>query len=162
MESLGFPLGLHPKERTFSPMNEINHVEIFKQLIEQAPDAVLFADSQGVVRLWNQGAERIFGYPAEEALGQSLDLIIPERLRERHWEGYRKVMASGETHYGTDLLSVPALRNDGSQISSEFSIVMVRDDEGKVLGVAAIMRDVTAGRQREKKLKERLAALEAK
>lgn len=143
-------------------MNEISHAEICTQLVEQAPDAVLFADNQGVVRLWNQGAERIFGYPAEEALGQSLDLIIPERLRERHWEGYKRVMSTGETHYGSELLSVPALRGDGSQISSEFSIVMVRDDNGKVLGVAAIMRDVTASRQREKQLKERLAALEAK
>ncbi len=132
----------------------------YRNIIDQAPDAILFADREGIIRLWNAGAEAMFGFPAAEALGQSLDLIIPERLRERHWEGYRQVMATGLTRYGKDLLSVPALHRNGSQLSSEFSIVMVTDGPGQVLGVAAIMRDVTARWRKEKSLKERLAKLE--
>ena len=104
----------------------------------------------------------MFGYSAEEALGQSLDLIIPEHLRERHWEGYRKVMSNGVTRYDKELLSVPAIRKDGRRISIEFSIVILSDEGNELFGVAAIMRDVTEHWQREKELKERLAALEAK
>ena len=102
----------------------------------------------------------MFGYTEEEALGHSLDLIIPENLRSRHWEGYNRVMQSGSSHYSIDLLSAPALRKDGTRLSTEFSMVLVKDDSGKMLGVAAIVRDVTARWQREKELKERLKALE--
>ncbi len=130
------------------------------QIIAQAPDAILFSDREGIIRLWNRGAETLFGLAAEQALGQSLDLIIPERLRAVHWQGYHKVMASGETHYGNKMLAVPALRGDGSQFSSEFSIVMLKDENGEVLGMAAIMRDVTARWEKEKTLKNRLATLE--
>ena len=70
---------------------------LFRQIVEEMPDAVIFADRQGVVRLWNRGAETMFGYSAVEALGQSLDLIIPARFRARHWDGYRQVMATGVT-----------------------------------------------------------------
>jgi len=104
----------------------------------------------------------MFGYTAEEALGKNLDLIIPERQRQRHWEGYEKVMATGETRYGKELLAVPALHKDGTRISLEFSIVLVRDDTGSPQGVAAIMRDVTTRRQQEQEMKQRLAALETK
>ncbi len=134
--------------------------QIYREILEQAPDAVLFADREGIIRIWNSGAHAMFGFSAEQALGQSLDLIIPEKLRARHWEGYHQVMKTGQTRYGKDLLSVPALHQKGNQLSSEFSIVMLKDREGGVLGVAAIMRDVTARRQQERALKERLAALE--
>ncbi len=126
-----------------------------------APDAILFADREGIIRLWNKGAERIFGRTAEEAIGQSLDLIIPEKLRERHWQGYHKTMATGETRYGTEMLAVPAMHQNGSRMSTEFSIVLLSDDDGKPLGVAAIMRDITERRQQEKELRDRLAELEA-
>jgi PAS domain S-box-containing protein len=96
-----------------------------------------------------------------EALGRSLDLIIPERLRARHWQGYHQTMATGETRYGRQLLRVPALKGDGEQFSSEFSIVLVQDETGRPLGVAAILRDVSAQWQREKELKERIAVLES-
>jgi PAS domain S-box-containing protein len=130
-------------------------------IVEKAPDAVMFADHEGVIQLWNEGAEWIFGVAKEAALGRSLDLIIPERLRARHWQGYHQTMATGETRYGRQLLRVPALKGDGEQFSSEFSIVLVQDESGQPLGVAAILRDVSAQWQREKELKERIAVLES-
>ena len=136
--------------------------EFYRLIIEQAPDAVLFSDRDGLIRLWNRGAELIFGYSAAEALGQSLDLIIPERLRGRHWEGYHRTMATGQSRYGTDLLSVPALHKDGRQLSCVFSIVMLEDEQGKPVGVASIMRDNTATFEKEKALKQQLADLEGK
>lgn len=123
-------------------------------------DAILVTDWDGAIRFWNPGAERIFGFTAEEALGRSLDLIIPERLRKRHWDGYRRSMESGRTRYGSgDLLSVPALRKDGRQISVEFTIIMLRDPAGQVTGVAAILRDVTRRFEELRTLRRRLAEL---
>lgn len=113
-----------------------------------------------MIRLWNAGAEAMFGYSTAEAIGQSLDLIVPERQRGRHWEGYHKVMATGVTRYGKELLAVPAVRKDGTRISLEFTIVLLRDDAGQPMGTAALMRDVTARWQQERTLRERLAALE--
>ena len=113
-------------------------------LLRTTPDAVVYADAEGLIRFWNDGAERIFGFVAAEALGQSLDIIIPQSLRQRHWDGYRKTMATGETRYGAgDLLSVPAVRKDGSRISIEFTVTPFHDTAGRMLGIAAIMRDVT-------------------
>ena len=133
---------------------------IYRYILEQAPDGILYADHEGIIRLWNQGAERIFGYSAEEAVGQSLDLIIPEKLQQRHWDGYHRVMTSGQSKYGTQLLSVPAKHKDGRKMFSDFSIVMVRDGAGRVEGVAAIMRDSTAQKTTEKELRERIKQLE--
>ena len=131
-----------------------------REVVRQSSDAIMFSDRDGIIRLWNSGAAQMFGFTEEEALGHSLDLIIPENLRGRHWEGYNKVMQSGSSHYSIDLLSAPALRKDGTRLSTEFSMVLVKDESGKMLGVAAIVRDVTARWQREKELKERLKALE--
>jgi len=131
-----------------------------KQILTLAPDAILFADERGIIRFWNQGAERIFGCSAADAVGQSLDLIIPEKLRKRHWDGYHKTMETGETLYGTELMAVPAMHQNGSRLSAEFSIVMLNDDDGKPIGVAAILRDVTERHQNEKKLHDRISDLE--
>jgi PAS domain S-box-containing protein len=133
---------------------------LYQQIVEGAQDAIVFADKDGIIRLWNKAAEAIFGYSAKEALGQSLDLIVPEKLRERHWEGYRKVMDTGVTKYGSDILAVPALKKDDSRISVEFTIILLSDDAGKPVGTAAIIRDVTERWQKEKELKKRLAELE--
>lgn len=133
---------------------------LYQQIIEGAQDAIIFADKEGIIRLWNSGAEAIFGYSAEEAIGETLDLIVPEKLREKHWEGYRKVMDTGVTKYGSDILAVPALKKDDSRLSVEFTIVLLKDDTGKPQGTAAIMRDVTERWQKEKELKKRLAELE--
>jgi PAS domain S-box-containing protein len=133
-----------------------------ERIVEDAPDAIIFADRDGVIRLWNAGAQAVFGYQTEEALGQTLDLIIPERLRERHWEGYRRVMATGVTRYGRgQLLAVPAVGKGGGRISVEFSIVMLRDAIGDPVGIAAVLRDVTQRWQEQQRLRKRLAALEA-
>lgn len=127
-------------------------------IVAHAADAILAADATGTIRLWNAGAERIFGVAADKAIGQSLDLIILDNLRQRHWEGWGKVMQSGESRYGTEMLRVPALRGDGSRFSAEFSIVMLKDAAGKVTGVAAILRDVTVQWEREKELQAQLTA----
>jgi PAS domain S-box-containing protein len=133
-----------------------------KQLVGDAPDAVLISDREGIIRFWNSGAEHMFGYTETEAIGLSLDLIIPENLRNRHWEGYWRVMASGETKYKTGLLSSPGVRKDGTRVSLEFSMVLLRDEAGGMQGCASIMRDVTERWKKEKELKERLSACEAK
>ena len=133
-----------------------------RQIVENAADAIIFADREGIIRLWNAGAEDIFGYPAEEAIGQSLDLIVPEKMRKRHWEGYRKVMATGKTKYGKGTLSVPAITKSENRISIEFTIVLVTNDSGEPLGTAAIIRDVTERWQKQKELKKRLKELEKK
>lgn len=134
-----------------------------RQIVMEAGEAIIFADRANVIRLWNRGAERIFGYTAEEALGQSLNLIIPERWRDRHWESYRRVMASGATKYGQgQLLAVPGQRRDGAPLSLEFSLVLIKDTHGRILGAAAVLRDVTAKWQEMKALKKRLADLEQK
>lgn len=141
------------------PMDE----QLYRQIVERSPDAIVFGDARGVIRLWNAGAEAIFGFSAEEAIGQSLDLIIPERLRPRHWEGYDKVMATGQSRYSRgDLLAVPAITKDGRTISIEFTIQMLTGAGGEILGPVATIRDVTKRFQREKDLARRLKELEAK
>ena len=132
-----------------------------RRIVAESRDAIIFADKDGRVRLWNAGAEAMFGYGAAEMEGRTLDLIIPEKLRDRHNEGYRRVMAAGKSKYATELLAVPGLRKDGAHISLEFTITLIKDDRGEVLGAAAIIRDVTARWQREQETKKRLAALEA-
>ena len=132
--------------------------KLFETIVRNAADAVIYADEHGVIRFWNSGAERIFGFTAAEATGQSLDIIIPERLRTRHWEGYRSVMESGESRYGTgQVLAVPGLRKDGERISLEFSIVPMKDEQGQMHGMAAIMRDVTTRFEEMRALRRQLA-----
>jgi PAS domain S-box-containing protein len=113
-------------------------------LLASMPDAAVYSDAEGKIRYWNKGAEGIFGFTASEAIGQTLDIIIPANLRQRHWDGYEQTMRTGVTRYGAgDLLAVPAIRKDGSRISIEFTIVPFKDDTGRMLGIAAILRDVT-------------------
>jgi len=139
-----------------------DHGWMYQRIVEDNPIAILFADRDGKIRFWNAGAEAMFGYTAEEALGQSLDLIVPERQRDRHWEGWARVMASGVTKYGRDALAVPATRKDGSRISIEFNIILLRAPTGELLGAAAMVQDVTVRWQQQKEMNARLAALEAK
>jgi PAS domain S-box-containing protein len=126
-------------------------------LLESASDAIVATDREGYITFWNPGAERIFGFAAGEAVGQSLDLIIPENLRARHWEGFRHVMQTGTSRYGHgDLLSVPGLTRDGRRISVEFTIVMLRNGD-RVAGTVAVMRDVTKRFEEVRDLRRKLA-----
>jgi len=147
-------------------MNEIPPVELPEafaaHLVEDCPDAIVYADAAGVIRFWNEAATRIFGYAAGEALGAGLDLIIPERLRPRHWQGFDEVMHGRESRYGHgDLLAVPARNKDGSQISVEFTILPFRDAAGGLIGIAAFLRDVTKRFEEMRALRRELAAAKA-
>ena len=134
---------------------------VLAEIVRDAGDAVIVADPGGLIRYWNAAAEAMFGHAADEALGASLDIVIPEPLRERHWEGYRQTMATGTTKYGGETLSVPAVRADGARISVEFTVALVRDDSGAVTGIAAIMRDVTAAGEERRALARRVRELES-
>lgn len=130
-----------------------------RSLAHDAPDAVIYADSEGAIRFWNKGAERIFGFTEAEAVGKSLDIIIPENLRERHWHGFDETMRTGQTRYGAgDVLAVPALRKDGARISVEFTVLPFHDESGRIAGIAAILRDVTKRFEELKALRKQLAA----
>ncbi|MCK9375341.1 MAG: PAS domain-containing protein [Syntrophobacterales bacterium] len=133
-----------------------------RRLVAESRDAIIFADRDGRIRLWNAGAEAMFGYEAQEMEGQTLDRLIPEALRARHNEGYARVMVEGRSKYASELLAVPGLKKDGSRISLEFTITLIKDERGAVLGAAAILRDVTARWQRDRELKKRLAELEGR
>lgn len=122
--------------------------EFCRRLAYEAPDAIVYADVGSMIRFWNHGAERVFGFSEAEVLGKSLDMIIPQNLRKRHWDAYAETIRTGKTRYGAgDVLAVPALRKDGARVSIEFTILPFRDREGHMLGVAAILRDVTKRRK---------------
>ena len=130
-------------------------------LLASASDAIIATDRNGAVTFWNPGAERIFGFSSDEAMGQPLDFIIPENLRARHWAGYRHTMATGESRYGSgDLLSVPALTKSGQRISVEFTIVMLRDERGLPDGTVAVLRDVTRNFAEKLALRREVAELQ--
>lgn len=132
--------------------------ELAEALLTIASDAIIATNRDGVITFWNPGATRIFGFTREDAMGRSLDIIIPENLRARHWDGYHRTMATGESRYGeADLLAVPGLRNDGSRVSVEFTIVMLKDPEGNITGTAAILRDVTRQFEELRRLRRQLA-----
>ena len=131
-----------------------------ERLVSGMADAIIYADAEGTIRFWNRGATRIFGFAEAEAIGCSLDILIPERLRARHWEGFSATMQTGQSRYGEgQMLAVPAIRNDGTQISVEFTIVPFTDDSGQMIGIVAIMRDTTARFEELRSLRRQLASL---
>ena len=131
---------------------------IAESLLRTRSEAIIAADRAGIICFWNPGAERIFGHAAADAIGHSLDLIIPERLRDRHWQGYRDTVATGKSRYGEgDVLSVPALHKSGTTISIEFTIMPLRDSSNALIAIVAIMRDVTKRFAEIRQLKRRLA-----
>lgn len=130
-----------------------------RDLVHYAADAIIYADAGGIIRFWNGAATRMFGFDAAEAVGQSLDLIIPENLRRRHWDGYHATMRTGQTRYGAgNLLAVPARRKDGTRLSVEFTILPFRDGDGHLVGIAAILRDVTRRFEEMKALRKQFGA----
>lgn len=132
------------------------------QLLDAVGDAIVVCDADGAITLWNKAAERMFGFAPEEALGLSLDIIIPERQRKRHWDGYHETMRSGVTRYGTSLLRVPAIHKDGHALSIAFTVALVFAPDGKVDQIAAVIRDETERWKEERDLRKRLAELEAR
>jgi PAS domain S-box-containing protein len=131
---------------------------LIEALLATASDAIIATDHAGIINFWNPGAVRTFGFTVDEAIGRSLDLIIPDNLRARHWTGFNRVMATGVSRYGHgDLLSVPALTRSGQRISVEFTIVILKDDQEHPIGTAAILRDVTVRFEESRKLKRQLA-----
>jgi PAS domain S-box-containing protein len=137
----------------------IRREQVAEALLTTRSDAVVAADADGIIRFWNAGAERIFGHSAADAVGRSLDLIIPERLRQRHWDGYRRTMATGQSRYGEgEMLSVPALRRDGVTISVEFTVMPLTSEDGRMTGIIAIMRDATKRFEEMRALRRKLAA----
>ena len=136
----------------------LNHI-IGDAILSAQSDAIIAADKEGAIIFWSPGAERIFGFASAEAIGRSLDIIIPTRLRKRHWDGYRRVIEGGESQYGQgDLLAVPGTAKDGRQLSLEFTIVGLHDSGG-LIGLAAIMRDVTERFEETRALKRKLAEM---
>ncbi|MFJ9033346.1 PAS domain-containing protein [Streptomyces sp. NPDC102274] len=137
-------------------MGDLNP-EVILAMAAAAPDGLVIVDREGLIRYWNRGAERIFGYSAAEVAGRNLDVIIPEKHRQRHLDGFTTAMAAGTSKYGDDdLLAVPALTADGSTVSIEFSVVLLSDSEGNASHVGAVIRDVTARRAQEKEIRRRL------
>jgi PAS domain S-box-containing protein len=137
---------------------EFDPAQFADRLVSGMSDAIIYADAEGVIRRWNRGATRIFGFAEGEVLGRSLDIIIPESLRERHWQGFRATMRTGESRYGDgQVLSVPAVRKDGARISVEFTIVPFTNDSGQMIGIAAIMRDTTTRFEELRALRRQLA-----
>ena len=130
-------------------------------LLEALADAVMVCDAQGAIVLWNPACERMFGHSEAEVLGKTMDMIIPERLRGRHWEGYHKTMATGITKYGTDVLRVPAVDKQGRTLSIAFTVAMLYAPDGKVSAIASIIRDETSRFNDERALKKRLTEVEA-
>ena len=129
-------------------------------LVSAVGDAVVVSDASGAITLWNKAAERLFGYTEAEALGQSLDLMIPERMRQRHWEGYQKTMETGTTRYGTEVLQVPAIDKAGRSFSIAFTVALLYSPDGKVSGIAAVMRDDTRRFEKDRAQRKRISELE--
>jgi PAS domain S-box-containing protein len=130
-----------------------------ESFIKAAGDAIIAVGKDGKIILWNPAAQRVFGFTAADALGQSLDLIIPERFRERHWNGFHQVMLTGQTRYGADVLRVPALHKDGRALSIAFTVALV-DSNNDSRTIVAIVRDETQRWNEERELRRRLAEFE--
>jgi PAS domain S-box-containing protein len=132
-----------------------------KQLVEALGDAIVIADATGAITLWNPAAQRIFGFTESEAMGKSLDIITPQRLQHRHWEGYHKTMTTGQTRYGNDVLRVPAVHKDGHSLSIAFTVALLFGSDEKVSAIVAVIRDETSRFEEDRNLRKRVMELEA-
>ncbi|HAG0930540.1 TPA: PAS domain S-box protein [Salmonella enterica] len=132
----------------------------FQQFLTMAGDAIVISDISGVITGWNPAAERLFGYTPTEALGSSLDIIIPERYREQHWDGYCHTMQTGQTKYGTSILRVPSLKQGGDTLSIAFTVALLFDEFGNPEFIVAVIRDETSRFNEERLLRKRLAAVQ--
>jgi PAS domain S-box-containing protein len=145
-----------------TPLSMVPH-DVPGRVLDGSPEAILICDRAGIVRFWNAAAERVFGFHVTEALGVSMNLIIPARFQARHWAGWEATMKSGVAHYGEgQLLAVPALHKNGRTISIEFSIQLLKDTDGQIQWVVAVIRDVTERYGREQALRAQLKAFQAR
>ena len=131
------------------------------ELVGAVGDAIMAADASGAIILWNPASQRMFGYTEAEAMGQSLDLIIPQRQQQRHWDGYHKTMQTGVTRYGNDVLRVPAVHKDGHSLSIAFTVALLHSPDGKVSAIVAVVRDESARFAEDRALRKRLMELES-
>jgi PAS domain S-box-containing protein len=134
--------------------------DLLQALLAQASDAIIVTDRHGTIRIWNAGAETIFGHAATDVLGTNLDVIIPERLRRAHWAGFAKAIETGETKYSAQVMTTRSMHEDGRKLYVDLSFGLVRDRMGGVTGALAIARDCTARRAAEEALRARVAELE--
>lgn len=132
----------------------------YQQLVMASADAIMACNAAGKITLWNAASERMFGYPEAEAVGQSLDIIIPQRQQARHWEGFHVTMASGITKYGASVLRVPAVHKDGHTLSIAFTVSMMHSADGKVSAIVAVVRDESVKFAEERALRKRISDLE--
>lgn len=132
---------------------------LFEAIVEQIPDALIFADCDGVIRVWNHGAEAVFGFTAGEILGRSLDVIIPEQLRAGHWKGFRRAIDNGKTQYGNQVRTTRSIHKDGRKLYVDLSFGLVVDPKGAVVGAVAVGRDCSDRFESEKALRGQIAAL---
>jgi PAS domain S-box-containing protein len=140
----------------------IEEAALSRALVEHLADALIFADREGLIRVWNAGAEAVFGYPADEVLGRRLDLLIPERLRPAHWAAFDAAVDTGRMKYGRDSMTTRSMHRDGRDLYLDLSFALVRDEAGEVLGSVAVARDITRRFEKEKAARKRLAELEAR
>lgn len=134
--------------------------DIFHTLFQQAPDAIVLADTGGIIRRWNPSAERIFGHSPHEAIGRSLDIIIPERFRDAHWRGYRRALTEGRTKYVGESLPTRSVRKDGDTIYVELTFAIIHGENAEVLRALAHARDISERWEREREQRKRLEDLE--
>jgi PAS domain S-box-containing protein len=132
----------------------------FQALVASVGDGVMASDAQGLIILWNPACQRMFGFTEAEALGKSLDLIIPQRQQKPHWDGYHKTMATGITKYGNDVLRVPAVHKDGHTLSIAFTVSMLHTADGAVSAIVAVIRDESVKFAEERGLRKRVMELE--
>lgn len=142
-------------------MSSKQPADFFRALIDQVADAVIFADGDGLIQLWNAGAEAVFGYAADEVLGQSLDVLIPERLRSAHWTAFDKAIDTGQTKHGRESMTTRSVHKNGSDLYVDLSFALVKNQAGRVLGSVAVARDITTRFRADKESRRRTAGLEA-
>ncbi len=116
-------------------------LEAFRLIVDQAPDAIIFADRQGIIQVWNNAARDMFGYAPDEVIGRSLDVIIPERLRQSHWHGFGDAIASGHTTHGRRALKTRATHKNGQKLYVSLAFSVIKDQAGKVIGALATARE---------------------
>ena len=144
------------------PGSDSTDPALFRTLLEECPDAVIYADREGAIQVWNAAAERIFGHAASDVVGRSLDVIIPERLRNAHWQGFRKALESGETQYSGRVLTTRSVHKNGNKLYVDLGFSLIRGGDGAVMGALATARDCTARYDAERALRARVSELEQK